>query len=301
MGVMQVSGRPRWLTRWRKWTWTHRAVAAGFLALLLLSWWQQHAWLQGSPTATRLLAWVPFVDPLSALEVLAASRTATLTMIGGAAIPLALTLVFGRLFCGWLCPLGLLLDLSGDVREPLRRQLARRKLRLPQWTIHRNIKYWLLIGCVVGSAVSSVPVFTAISPVNLVVLGIMGLVTTAAVIVATICLLEVLAPRAFCRAICPLGALYSLIGRVALFRVRVRPGSEKLLCGQCSMRCPMGIRVMEDYVQRGRDSVADPECTRCGSCADVCGGQVLQLRFRKYPQGASANGVCRQSCSESVE
>ncbi len=96
-----------------------------------------------------------------------------------------------------------------------------------------------------------------------------------------ICLVELFVPRVFCRAICPLGALHSLLSRGALLHAWVRSGGEKLSCAQCTMRCPMGIRVMEDYVLAGRDSVADPECTRCGTCADVCQGQVIGLGIRK--------------------
>ncbi len=315
--VTSVSGRRRWAIRLRWWTWAHRAVAAGFLTLMVLSWWLRQDWLRGSPTGTRLLDCVAFVDPLAAAEVLVAAHQVTGTMVLGAAVPLVLTLLLGRFFCGWLCPLGLILELAGELRERLRRLLIRCGVCLPRQrrvalaeratraggsadkatasgasvrghsstrpvrSLPRSFKYWLLSVCIGMSAVASVPVFTAFSPINMVVLGIMGLSTTAVVVVAVICLVELFVPRIFCRAVCPLGALYSLLGRAAPLRVRVRAGGEKLSCAQCTMRCPMGIRVMEDYVLAGRDSVTDPECTRCGTCADVCQGRVLGLGVRR--------------------
>jgi ferredoxin-type protein NapH len=225
---------------------------------------------------------LPFVDPLAALEVFVASGSGTATMIVGICVPLVMTLLFGRFFCGWLCPLGLLLDVVADAGENIRRLLVRRKVRLAQWSPSRRIKYWLLAASIVISAVAAVPVFTLVSPINILVLGMMGLSLTAAVVLGTLCLVELLAPRLFCRSLCPLGALYSIVGRVAPFRVRVRTGGEKLACGHCTMRCPMGIHVMEDHVLAGHGSVTDPECTRCGSCVDACAGQVLRLGFRQH-------------------
>ncbi|MAE67846.1 MAG: hypothetical protein CMJ18_26630 [Phycisphaeraceae bacterium] len=50
---------------------------------------------------------------------------------------------------------------------------------------------------------------------------------------------------------------------------------------QCTLNCPMGIRVMQDYALKGR-AVDHPACTRCGSCVDACPGGVLSLRVRAY-------------------
>jgi ferredoxin len=32
----------------------------------------------------------------------------------------------------------------------------------------------------------------------------------------------------------------------------------------------MGIQVMEQFVHNDQDAILDPECTRCGDCADIC-------------------------------
>lgn len=86
-----MSGRPTW--RW--WLWLRRAVQLGALAAFLAAW----------PAA-----WAFQLDPLTAL---AAGRAGTITLVLGltALAVVALTLLLGRFFCGWLCPLGTLLDL----------------------------------------------------------------------------------------------------------------------------------------------------------------------------------------------
>jgi len=91
-------------------------------------------------------------------------------------------------------------------------------------------------------------------------------------------------PRAWCRALCPLGACYSVLGRPAIWRVRINPETAgQIRCQQCQVRCPMGIPVMTGYTLVGRESVTHPSCIRCGDCIDVCPNTVLGLRARPFP------------------
>ena len=276
---MSATGRRR-LPRIRRWTWAHCATALAFLAALIGSWYGDLPLLRGSATSTRLLGRLPLMDPLAALEVCVAARGVTSPMLIGAGITMGAALVLGRVFCGWVCPLGLILELNEQVRERLRRRLAQHQTKLPQWQLPKWIKYWLLGTLLLASAVSSIPLFTMVSPINLMTLAVYAMPTVGLIVIGAIMLMEYAVPRGFCRSLCPLGALYSLLGAFAPWRVIVRPGGERMLCQQCSTRCPMGIRVMEDHVLAGHPTVSDPECTRCGTCTDVCHGRMLQLGFR---------------------
>ena len=51
-------------------------------------------------------------------------------------------------------------------------------------------------------------------------------------------------------------------------------------CRMCTVHCPMGIAVMEDYALVGAPVVDHPDCTRCGSCIDACPRGTLRLGFR---------------------
>jgi ferredoxin-type protein NapH len=268
------------LPRMRFWTLAHRATALAFLAALIASWYWDISLLRGSVTSTRLLGWLPLMDPLAAAEVCVAARSVTTSIVIGAGITISTALLLGRVFCGWICPLGLILELNEQVRERLRRHVARQQRSLPQWQLPKSFKYWLLGSLLLASMISSVPLFTAVSPINLVTLAVYAMPTVGLVVIGAIVLFEYFVPRGFCRSLCPLGALYSLLGSFAPLRVFVRPGGKCLLCQQCSMRCPMGIHVMEDHVLSGHATVSDSECSRCGTCTDVCAGRMLQLNFR---------------------
>lgn len=277
---MSVSKRAK-PTRLRLWTWSHRLSAAAFLALLVLGRQEWFPWLKGSPTATRLLSIIPFVDPLAGLEVMAASRNVTATLLIGVASTTVIAVVLGRLFCGWLCPVGLVLELNDQLRGWLHRRLARLRVKVPQFHVPKALKYWLLLLFLGLSLVAGIPVFTSISPINLVVLSILFAPVIGLIAIGLLIVLEHFSPRLFCRSVCPLGALYSLLGRYAPLRIRVRTGCERMSCLRCTQHCPMGIRVMEDYVLAGKTAVNDHECTRCGTCSDVCGAGVVKLGWAR--------------------
>lgn len=77
------------------------------------------------PVATNLFL---KLSPLNALSTLLSSRS-LYTGIWIALIPVVLTLVLGRFFCGWVCPFGTTLDIGDFFTRPLRRRSRKRKSR----------------------------------------------------------------------------------------------------------------------------------------------------------------------------
>ena len=269
--------------RFRRWTWSRRAVAGTFLALLILGRFDWFPWVKGSMTAMSWFEIVPLVDPLAALEVTLASRTIQWTVVVGAGLLLFSAALLGPVFCGWVCPLGLLLDLNNDVRERLAGFLFGRGVRLPTVRVPRHIRFGILTAVLAFSLVAQVPAFQTVSPINLLAWGVIFAQGPGLLIVLGILLLEYILPRVWCRALCPLGALYTLVGRAGLLRVRVRVGADeaaKISCRECTLHCPMGIGVREDYILVGKPTIDHPQCLRCGNCVDMCTRCALSLGFR---------------------
>jgi len=277
-------------------------------------------WFRGSTTSTTVAGAIPFADPLAALEVALASEAWHGTLMLGAAAVAGLTLLLGPVFCGWLCPLGLLLDLNQAIGERISRLLSRGGIRRRDQgplkaSRNRRSKRgrrfppdlrFLLLGGFLGFAwLGGLPLFQLVSPINLVawsaaffssptmnaegsILGKTFMVTRSLaaagggmfLVFLAVLILEHAFPRAWCRTLCPAGALYSLLGRWAPWRVRIRQPSEcGAGCGRCTVRCPMGIEVTHDFVAAGKAAVDHPDCTRCGACLDECPKDLLQLRF----------------------
>jgi polyferredoxin len=83
-----------------------------------------------------------------------------------------------------------------------------------------------------------------------------------------VALLSVKIFRPFCRFLCPLGALYSLLNRVSIVHIRTDAGCTG--CGRCVSNCPMHA-----------DTPDSPECIRCGKCIRACGSGCKRWSARR--------------------
>jgi polyferredoxin len=191
---------------------------------------------------------------------------------------LLVSLVFGKAFCAWLCPVGLLAESLGD----LGRKLFGWSGRLPRWLDYplRSLKYLLLVFFVYSifflmnelalkrfldspyNLVSDVKMyyfFADISQFSLIVIG--GLL-----------LLSIPIRGFWCRFLCPYGALLGVFSLLSPQKIRRNPISC-IDCGKCARACPSHIKV--DRVR----TVWSDECTSCLSCLNSCPvADTLELR-----------------------
>jgi len=226
------------------------------------------------------LAGLEISDPLAFAEAAAASRTLPLGLLCSALIPVALTVIFGRVFCSWICPGYLLFEAAGKLRG----LLGRAGLEAPEAAFaHRNKYVFLVVGLLVSAAVG-LPIFSLFYPPALlsriahaVVFGsgVIGMVTILALMVA----FEVLVlPRWWCRSMCPGGALYGLLGARRLLRVGLDKGCSN--CGLCHLACEEGLHVMKQS--------RSIECDNCGACIRDCPEGVLRFSFERPCNGTGA-------------
>ncbi len=262
-----------------KWTLAHRASAMLFLALLFLGRYEWFPFLKGSAASTRLFNAIGFADPLAAFEAMLASRQFTVALLLSAGLLFVLYALVGRAFCAWICPLGLLLELNDGLRTRVNRFLRRRKKSLPDFQLPRHTKYAVLVVFLILSLVVQLPIFATVSPINLLARSVIFGPDAGLLLVGAIVASEYVSRRAWCIALCPLGAFYSLLGRFAPLRIQIDQENEKRgkQCGLCAYYCPMGIAVLDDHIKKGKVAVNDPECTRCGSCMDGCPRGNLRL------------------------
>ena len=240
--------------------------------------------------------------------VMAAELLSSKTFLAGSALALVILLssfVVGRAWCGWLCPLGTMLDIfhfSG----------VRRQKDLPQDL--RKIKYGLLILILFSALLDNLtflfldPITIFIRSMTLAVLPVLdrgiyflesllikvpwlsGTVLSFdtwlrpnvfpvdseffqyallfGILFISLLVLNLLAERFWCRYLCPLGALLGLGARVSIFQKKVK--SNCVACGLCAESCPTGT------IDPKNGYKSDPsECTMCMNCLERCNQESI--------------------------
>lgn len=195
---------------------------------------------------------------------------------------LAISFLFRKAFCSWLCPVGTISEylwLAG-------KKLFGRNFRLPRWLDIplRGLKYLLLgfFAWAVGSmAVDELASFMN-SPYGVIAdvkmlnffrhLGETGVIVLGALVVASLFI-----QNFWCRYLCPYGAL---LGITALFSpLRIRRNPESCIdCAKCAKACPSALPV--DRLV----TIQSAECTGCLECAAVCPAKdTLSLTLPQIP------------------
>ncbi len=287
-----------------------------FVAFVLLAWGMGQA-LPGNATLPRDL--LLRLDPSVALAASIAGRA----FIGAAApglVVLALSLLLGRAFCGWVCPFGAMVDAGDAVWARLTRgwrQRASRRAPARPAAVPRLPKYGVL-AVVLATALAGLNLAFWAAPLPLAArfwalaawppvarLGEAGLSLSAPLarqmgatglafaeiavhgyeatgyIVGFFALVlagGVIAPRLWCRMLCPAGAAMGLAGRAAPWRRRVVIAGASgacTACGACARRCPAGA------IPAGAPQATDhAECLKCLRCVDVCPVGAVRFTFR---------------------
>ena len=192
--------------------------------------------------------------------------------------------VLGRTICGWLCPLGLIQELLNKIPTPKLRKgrvtralswlkyvlLAVFVIALPLWY---GLRYDLPLPafckyiCPAGTFEGAMGLLSNTMPANTGYFSMLGILFTRKfVIMLVIGLACVFCHRAFCRFICPLGAIYGLFNRFNIIGVKVDQ-DRCSHCGACVQGCGMDVR-----------RVGDHECINCGKCMDVCHQGAISIK-----------------------
>lgn len=220
------------------------------------------------------LAGLALTDPLTALEITLAGK-AFYPALWLSALPLIVAAVLlGRVFCSYVCPLNLLLEL-------LPGKLDKYKSKNCQLPIY------ILLLVLILSLLISLPVHNILSPVY----GLMHIllfgVGVELILVAIVLLMALtMGRKSWCRSICPLGALYGLLGLKRRLFLQVEAG-KCVHCGKCLRACSMGAvpgsaKMSESYL-----------CTNCGDCVDACDKQALHFGIT----GAKDEGIIKEGKS----
>ena len=272
-----------------------------FFGAFTLAVWASWTTRLGGYPVSRLLE----IDPLVSLSTVL-STGYLYRFLGWSLLVLALTFVFGRVFCNWICPYGTLHQFVGwllNVRKNKERWASNRYRPI------YFLKYGILIVFTIMALLGALQIglldpiclmyrsfATALAPASDMVIsavgqGLAGMGIDGAfldslkfapgtesrvfvgsfwigLVIVGLVGMNIVIPRFFCRVLCPLGALLGTFSRFALFRID-RDVHCCTDCDVCLSRC---------------EGAADPqgelrlsECFACMNCLDDCPEDALRF------------------------
>jgi len=182
-------------------------------------------------------------------------------------IPLVTALLFGRLFCGWVCPMG------GVQELVYRKQLG---VRVPAKLdrLLRNVKY-LGLGALIGATiVVGKTAFGDYDPFK----AIFNLSPAMPAFGLALALLafSIVIERPWCRHLCPLGAMLGIVTSLGQSRMRATPACTG--CRACTRVCPTQALATSSPAR-----VTDSECLRCGECSAICPRKGIEHTHLRLP------------------
>lgn len=235
--------------------------------------------LTGNLSSSLLAGIIPLSDPYAVLQMFAAGAVLSFDVLLGAfLITIFYMTIGGRAFCSWVCPVNMITDLANY----LRRKFGFNQIQKKQ-PASRNIRYWVIVISLVISFSMGIAAFEFISPISMVHRGIIfGLgFGWAAILVIFLFDLFVL-KNGWCGHICPLGGVYSLIGKFSLIRVH-HNAPNCTACMKCKEVCPED-QVLH-MVTKTSIPVLNGECTNCGRCIEVCDDDALNFSIKNLKKG----------------
>ena len=247
-------------------------------------------------------------DPLLMVSASLAGR-GLVSGLALAGVTLLLTLLFGRVWCGWLCPLGTLLEWLSPRR-------TQHKAPPERW---RVLKYLLLFAILIAAALGNQSLiildpitilnrtmavvlwpalryavvqgegflyqFSALwAPLDVIhgaivqplfqeVQPVFSLAVLIALVFVGLVALNWWTERFWCRYLCPLGGLLGLLCKLSLVRRQV--SDDCALCARCTHQCPTGTIDPKDSYR------SDPaECIVCYDCLTDCTRMGIGFRWQ---------------------
>ncbi|MBM7868260.1 4Fe-4S binding protein [Heliobacterium gestii] len=190
-------------------------------------------------------------------KFLAKTNMANLVLL---AASLVLVIVAGAGFCGWICPLGALQEWLGK----LGKRLFGNSLTVPPAIDRslRSLRFLFLALILYRTVLDNKLWFETYDPFK-VIFHFNFETTTSVVILALFIALSLPIERSWCRYLCPLSAVYSLLSPLSLFKLKRRP-SACIDCGICTRACPVGIDVQHC------GTIPDGQCIKCLQCMEAC-------------------------------
>jgi polyferredoxin len=202
-------------------------------------------------------------------------------------IGLLTALLFGPVFCGWVCPLGTIQEwVAGIGRKIFKKRRYNHLIPAKIDKILRYMRYLVLAWAIYMTATTSTLIFETVDPYFALFNFWSSEVAVGGLIILGVTLLASLViERPWCKYACPYGAVLGLTNLFRIFSIR-RTASTCKLDGACDITCPMNINVSSNAIVRDHQCISCLECTSEAHCPVAGTVSFAAGRLPKEPQTA---------------
>ncbi len=178
----------------------------------------------------------------------------------------ALAILFGPVFCGWVCPFGTFQEWVGKIGKKLFKRRYNHFVPQKLDNLLRYLRYLVLAWVIYMTAASATLIFAEFDPYFALFNFWSGEVAIGGLIVLGVTLLlSLFIERPWCKYACPYGAVLGIFNLFRIFKLRRTPGTCRT-CSACDVNCPMNIPVSQKTIIRDHQCISCMECTSEASC-----------------------------------
>lgn len=194
---------------------------------------------------------------------------------------LILTVLFGRIFCGWACAFGAFGDWIYQIVGGLCKKAGIKRPQLPVKLVVglQKLKYIVLFVILLLCFLQKGNIVTQYSPwtvFSLLTAGNfqLGQYIPAVILLVVIVIGMAVQERFFCQFLCPLGAVFSLLPELPITALKRHKENCPAKCNICQNNCPVRLKLGETEALEG-------ECIRCGRCVAGCPRKNIGVWYKR--------------------
>jgi polyferredoxin len=177
-----------------------------------------------------------------------------------------LSVAFGPVFCGWICPMGTVQEFFSKLGKRIFGKKFNRFIpyKFDRWL--RYLRYIVLAWVIYITAVTGKIIFADYDPYYALFNFWTGEVAGSGFIILGVSLLlSLFVERPFCKYACPYGAVLGISNLFRIFSIK-RNDETCISCGKCDAVCPMNIKVASSKTVRNHQCISCMECSSEQAC-----------------------------------
>ncbi len=218
----------------------------------------------GNLSTALVFGVIPLSDPFSTLQMFFAGAVLTADILMGVAVVVFFySVVGGRFFCSWVCPVNIVTETATWLRNILPFSTVDVCSTLP-----RSTRTWMIIISFALSYIFSLAAYEMINPIGIAHRGIIFGFGMGWVLLLAIFLFDLFSQEyAWCGHICPVGKFNALIGKYSLIKV-VHDKDKCVNSLECFKACPE-VQIL-NMVGHKSATITGSSCLKCARCIEVC-------------------------------